>query len=73
MVLILTDIDKTRSNSFETDDDFDLGLFLVFVSVFGHFHSMWKFLGQGTNLCYSSNPSCCSDNAGSLTYHTTRE
>ena len=31
----------------------------------GHAHGMWKFLGQG--------PSCCSDNARSLTHHTTKE
>ena len=34
---------------------------------------MWKFLGQGSNLCHSSNLSCCSDNARSLTHCTTRE
>ena len=35
--------------------------------IFGHTHSMWKFLAQGSNLSHSSNPSCCSGNAGSLT------
>ena len=34
---------------------------------------MWKFLGQGLNLSHSSNLSCCSDNARSLTCCTTRE
>ena len=29
--------------------------------------SMWNFLGQGSNPCYSSNPSHCSDSARSLT------
>jgi len=28
-------------------------------------HDMWKFLGQGSNLCYSSSPSCYSDSAAS--------
>ena len=26
---------------------------------FGHAYSMWKFLGQGSNSCHSSNPNCC--------------
>ena len=33
---------------------------------FGHAQGMQKFLGQGLNLCHSSNPSHSSDNAGSL-------
>ena len=40
---------------------------------FNHAHSMWKFLGQGSNLCHRSNPSCCSGNAESLTCCATRE
>ena len=35
--------------------------------------SMWRFLGQGSNLRHSSDPSCCSGNAGSLTLCATRE
>ena len=34
---------------------------------------MWKFLGQGPNLCHSSDISRCSDNTRSLTHCTTRE
>ena len=34
---------------------------------------MQKFLGQGLNLCYSSDLSHSSDNAGSITHCTTRE
>ena len=34
---------------------------------FGFTHGMQKFLGQGSNLSYSSNPSYSRDNAGSLT------
>ena len=34
---------------------------------------MKKFLGQGSNLCHSSDPSHSSDNAGSLTLWTNRE
>ena len=33
---------------------------------------MWKFLGQGFNL-HHSNPSCCNDNAGSLTHCSRRK
>ena len=34
---------------------------------------MWKFLRQGSNLYQSSNPSCCSDNAGTLIHWATKE
>ena len=47
--------------------------FWFFLPFFGHTHSTCKFLGQGLKLHHSSNPSCCSDNAGSLTHYTTRE
>ena len=36
-------------------------------------HGMWKFAGQGLNSWHSSDPSCCSDNAGSLTLCATGE
>lgn len=36
-------------------------------------HSMEKFLGQGWNPRHSSDPSCISDNARSLTHWATRE
>ena len=36
-------------------------------------HGMWKFLGQGLNLCHSRDLSYYSDNARSLTYCTTKE
>ena len=55
-------------------------LFLSFICFFfsffwggGHSHGIWKFLGQGSNLSHSSDPSPCSDNTGSLTCCTTRE
>lgn len=35
--------------------------------LFGSTHAMQKFPGQGSNLCQSSDPSCCSDSARSLT------
>ena len=41
------------------------GCFVLFC--FSHTHGMWKFPGQELNLCYSSDPSHCSANAGSLT------
>ena len=40
---------------------------------FGHTYSMWNFLGQGSNLCHSSDPRHCSDSTGSLTHCATRE
>ena len=33
----------------------------------GRAHGTWKFLGQGSNLCHSSDPSCYSDNTRSFT------
>ena len=47
--------------------------YLYFILFFGHAHSMWKFPDQGLDLCHSSDLSCCSDNARSLTCCTTRE
>ena len=46
-------------------------LFLFFF--FGCSHSMWKFSGQGSNLCHSSDLSSCYDNARSLACCATRE
>ena len=43
------------------------------ILLFGLTRGMWKFWGQGVNPRHRSNPSCYSDNAGSLTYCTTRE
>ena len=40
---------------------------------FGCARGMWKFLGHGLKPCHSSDPGCCSDNAGSLTCCATRE
>ena len=34
---------------------------------------MWKFLGQGSNPCHSSDLSCCSGNTCTLTCFITRE
>ena len=39
----------------------------LYVCSFWPCHSMWKFLGQGLNLCHSS------DSARSLTHQATRE
>ena len=47
-------------------------LFICFVC-FGLPHSMWKFLDQGWNPCYSSNLSHSNDNARSLTHCATWE
>ena len=42
-----------------------------FINFFGCAHGMWKFPGQGSNPCHSSDPSCCSDNSQilNLLYH----
>ena len=40
---------------------------------FGPACNMWKFLGQGSNACHSSDPSHCRDNTRSLTCWATRE
>ena len=42
-------------------------LLLLFFFLLGHTHSMWKFLGQGSNPHHSSDQSHSSDNARSLT------
>ena len=47
-----------------------LSFFLSFL--FGCTCCMWKFPGQGSNTCHSSNPSCCSDNARSLAHWVTK-
>ena len=44
--------------------------FYLFIYL-GHTHGIWKILGQGLNLCHSSDPSCCSDNTRSLTCYAT--
>ena len=41
--------------------------FFFFFFFFGHTHSMWKFLGQGSNLHHSRDPSHCSNNTVSWT------
>ena len=54
-----------------------VGLFIMKIPVFFCFvfflakHNMWKFLGQGLNLSHSSDPSHCSDHAGSLIHCST--
>ena len=40
---------------------------VLFFFAFGYAGGMQKFLGQGLNLCHSSDPSHSSDNAISLT------
>lgn len=38
----------------------------------GHAHSLWKFLGQGSNVYHSSIQSYSSDNTRSFTHRTAR-
>ena len=47
--------------------------FFFFIIFFGHAHGMWKFLSQISNPHHRSDPSCCSDNASSLSHCATRE
>jgi len=41
--------------------------YIYLANIFGHAWDIWKFLGQGLNLCHSSDQGHSSDNAGSLT------
>lgn len=41
--------------------------------VFSHNYGIWKFKGQGLNLCHGSDPSHNRDNTGSWTCGTTRK
>ena len=47
--------------------------FTILPFLFGCPYNFWTFLGQGSNPCHSSHPCCCSDNAGYLTFCSTRE
>ena len=44
-----------------------------FVFFFDHTHSMLNISDQRSNLCHSSDPSCCNDNARSTTCCAPRE
>ena len=69
--LFRTELTTQRSpESFLLSFLFHSSLSLFF---FGHPHGLWKFSGQGSNLLHSSDPSCCRDNTGSLTYCATGE
>ena len=57
---------KKKSKTF-----FKCSGFFFFFS--GCAYGTWKFLGQGSNLCHSSDLSRCSDNARSLTQYATRK
>ena len=48
-------------------------IYLFIYLFFGCLHGMYKFLGQRLNPHYRSNPSHCSDSAGSLTHWVTRQ
>lgn len=48
-----------------------ISVFIEDFIIFGHTHGMRK-IGQGLNWRYSSDPSHCSDTAGSLTCCSTR-
>ena len=45
---------------------------IIFNTLFGHAHGMYNFQGQRLNWCHGSDPSHCSDNAGSLTHWATK-
>ena len=46
---------------------------LFYFFLLGHARGMRKFPGQGSNLCPSSDRSCCGDKAGSLASCVARE
>ena len=48
-------------------------LFFFFFSLFGCIRGMWKFPGQGSNSCHSSDLSPYRDGAASLTHFIARE
>ena len=48
-------------------------IYLFIYLFFGCLHGMYKFLGQRLNPHHRSNPSHCSDSAGSLTHWVTRQ
>ena len=48
-------------------NNFDVKNFELQGVFFAHTHGMWKFPGQVSNVCVSSDPSHSSDNTGSLT------
>ena len=64
---------ETQGLQKEKEVRFLVVFILVACRVGDDFHSMWKFLGYGSNPCHSSNPSCCSDSPGSLTHCASRE
>ena len=43
--------------------------FVLFCFCFGHACGMWNYLGQGQNLCHSSDPNHSSNNTRSSTHH----
>ena len=47
--------------------------FFFFFFFFGCACGMWKFPGQGLNLCHGSDPGFCNDSARNLTHCATRE
>ena len=49
----------------------DSWVFLFSFSFLGT-RTMWKFPGQGSKLCHTSDPNCCSDNDRSLTHCAAR-
>ena len=54
-------------------ENYHLVTSLYFYFLFGSIPAMGKFPSQGLNLHHSSDPSCCSDNARSLTHCAMRE
>ena len=64
-VQILTKEKKCKLNKLWLSKIQKLVCLLFVWKFFGHGHSRWKFLSQGSNLCHSSDLSCCSDNAAS--------
>ena len=61
------------SSTRSLDPSLEDSLMITFLGGYAYACGMWKFPGQGSNLCHSSSLGCSSDHAGSLTHCTTRE
>ena len=62
MLIIILDPEKMKKKYYKHTVPSSFCLF-VCLFVFNHARGMHKFLGQGSNLCHSSNPNHSSDNS----------
>lgn len=62
---------KSKNDSSVPQPSWRGGVWIFFFSFSGHTGSMCNFPGQGSNLCYRSTTSHCSDKDGTLTRRAT--